>query len=837
PLEISDALKDIGCAVLARESAKPRPSKKPEEWTLAAKCFNGALALCEQDTKRCDVLLFLMTDVEKRFLEIECGKKLESPLDPNDYMKRRKRLATIRYLYAEPDFWVDDYLKITKGKDLKFIRAVFDDRPWIGKVLQTFSGMMTDFSKDLLEEIYPVLGFPSNPLKPVFMGSIAQGIMGLYSDLEFAFLMANASPENLEHARKVAKLFEIRVICLGETPFNFLQHGRVSPTPKGFCFDEGGNTPLGKGGNEELIRTPSGLAQFQSPANSDLILSNALRAASGYGDPLYEQYVTEMKVILDSFNPKNELTLRKKMVLELIEGHLRQFEPIMSRDKEEFLEFDIKMELLRLPVFLVVGLAEYVGIVAERNPFVILEELKKQKVLNDIAVNHILKALRSALILRVLAHVHYGRECDRVFHPCMRDRKDLNVKDPFFLLHKDVVNIIHIYRVLFPMHRFFKQFIKTRDLAALSRQNFYEETLFSQWETQEMFNRNRDEKYDPVYDDQIRDIIAKQRAAEEKEASKQLVADQSKLEKKPIVSKMSQKSTESQKFTLAPDDPFRAILESEHLDVAKIEAKQKESAKIMAEAEETQATAAAFLTSLANQSQQSVEAKKTPDSPYEVAKRRVDSLSAKQAAFERNAREARIRQDRFKQIYANRRRELLSRGVVKNVIQKDFANVKWAKDEFEKKRATLEEFEYNRHIQKAEREIELLVKEGRIAQKVIQNGQPVISSNGIFDYRGDKQAILTNQEYELYKRTRDHLISEVMEAERELHEMRKIYEETKQNLDPQTKKKLDEMDKAKAVLEEAWEDYFQNKPGAYERLAFAIENGKKFKKAKELFKP
>lgn len=188
----------------------------------------------------------------------------------------------------------------------------------------------------------------------------------------------------------------------------------------------------------------------------------------------------------------------------------------------------------------------------------------------------------------------------------------------------------------------------------------------------------------------------------------------------------------------------------------------------------------------------------------------LNTLTRIQEAVEREAREAKTKQDRIKQEYAIRRQNYLSQGMVKQSLLKDTANVKWAKVELAKKRAKLEEFDYNRHIPKAKRELDLLALQGR------RPGIP-------FEFKGDPQAHLVNMEYKLYMRARDHLIGEIEVAERELSYMKKIYEETKQYLDPKTKQSLDEKDRAQEAIEKGWQDYVENKPGARERLAAAIK--------------
>ena len=100
-----------------------------------------------------------------------------------------------------------------------------------------------------------------------------------YSDFEFALLIKKETPEILAYFRQLIQWFELQIINLGETEIKILDNGHYSPVASGLSFDGGGNTPLGKKGYVELIKTPSKLAEFQSERfyKEDMILSNILR--------------------------------------------------------------------------------------------------------------------------------------------------------------------------------------------------------------------------------------------------------------------------------------------------------------------------------------------------------------------------------------------------------------------------------------------------------------------------------------------------------------------------------------------------------------------------------
>ena len=121
-----------------------------------------------------------------------------------------------------------------------------------------------------------LLGPPPVQWACMGMGSMSRSEMCPYSDIEFAFLIAQETPEALAYFHLLSQLLELQIINLGETKYSVFGEKEPSPTPKGFCLDTGGNTPLGYG-VYELIGTPKQLARFQTPEwiDQNIILANA----------------------------------------------------------------------------------------------------------------------------------------------------------------------------------------------------------------------------------------------------------------------------------------------------------------------------------------------------------------------------------------------------------------------------------------------------------------------------------------------------------------------------------------------------------------------------------
>ena len=246
---------------------------------------------------------------------------------------------------------------------------------------------------------------------------------------------------------------ELQVIHIGETAIKILDHGHESPVMRGFSFDDGGNTPLGKQGYVELIKTPEELAQFQSERfyEEDLILSNVLRGADRIvgSESLHKKYVTAVQTMLNARSAKSPLSIAQARALNLLQGHLVEFEPRIDKKKEETPIYNIKVELYRLPSFLIAGLADYFGI-GEQNTWKRLEALVKAKVLSAEGARHLQDAMAATMRLRIRCHHYYGKECEDVYHPNMQLKGLGNkLQNVFVLTDSDINQIIEIYRVIF----------------------------------------------------------------------------------------------------------------------------------------------------------------------------------------------------------------------------------------------------------------------------------------------------------------------------------------------------------------------------------------------------
>jgi len=456
---IAHAVKGIGCIFLEKK-----------QWAMAAKLFNGALALYQSISHSTGEQLALgkMVETERRFLQTECGitkQKILNLITAENILKNRDQLQAIRHALIQ---------EIRKGQ-----------KP-CPELFAQFSDHMALFLDQMVKPLYPILGKPPCEYALIGLGSLARREMSPYSDLEFALLLQKNSPKEAHYFRQLVKLLELEVINLGETAIKILEHGLESPTPRGFSYDDGGNTPLGKEGYVNLYGIPEEIARFQTPRfyDEDLILSNVMRTAGLLigNRPLLDHYFNKAEEILAAPSSKPPLKVREERMLNLMKGYLAEFAPRIDRQKEENPLFNVKAELYRLPNMLITALADYYAI-SSGNTWSRIDLLQQQNIISSEGAKNLKKVMSDILHLRARAHLHYKGECDDVFHPSIK-RKDSEIvakmRNLFTLSDQDIQTILMIYRVLFPLNKAFENAVKEGNFQPLSSLTFYDDSLVAQ---------------------------------------------------------------------------------------------------------------------------------------------------------------------------------------------------------------------------------------------------------------------------------------------------------------------------------------------------------------------
>ena len=446
-----------------------KADSKYEHWIIAATIFNAAYAIGPPDKQ--EIALEWMAEVERSFLRNTCAlddSQIESAVNPDLYMQRRKKLDEYR-----------NSINSTKNTE---------------DCARIFSNKIIQFDSEIIAHICKTLGISPKLVAWILIGSGHRRELCPYSDFEGVMLKANKSELLHQKLKNAAILFEIHTINLGETPCHLMKGW----TPKGRCFDDGGNTFLGKATqgkesekkSEELIKTPEELAAYQSPhkfderygSQADMILSHVLNSASLlWGNPelLNDYYIAKARYY-NGIRPGEKLSFRELRGLKIMQDSLP---PDLFIKMEERYCFDIKKKFMRPISFFIQGLCIYLNIDDRSDTlktFTLLSTLK-DKYIQYEAYLKLYVAFSTALRLRYRCHLHYKTECDFAYHPFWKNENN-EVKDPFMLTVQDMKEIIYIYRVLFPLNAFIQSFVEKPDLNELRKQTFSEPTLFKTWE-------------------------------------------------------------------------------------------------------------------------------------------------------------------------------------------------------------------------------------------------------------------------------------------------------------------------------------------------------------------
>ena len=440
-----------------------------KHWIQAAKLLNCAIALCEQNPKQSSSIS--QENLFKKLEHIEALFLYDKKVTPLE--KNRHSVVSYR-------------------THLKEIRAGFIDQchkeeSKIQEMMKALTNAYQQLLYSILIDCQTCLGPPPVHWACIGMGSMARGEMSLYSDLEYAFLIAQKTEETLAYFRTLAELTALRLINMGETRFPIFakvlgeDSSLASPTKSGFSLDIGGNTPLGKPGFYELIDIPANLAQFQSETwmDRDIIVVNALSTVCliGGDKALFNTYNKKKQELLntgDGLFSFMGTPLRQKFALRMLKGHLQEFEPDLSHAKEKQKAFGIKKELYRPFQEVMNCLAIFYNLKAV-STIDRIQELEYLKVFSTEGAKNITWAVKQILSLRVEAHLFYQDEKEFLCHAEEGKPQESNL---LYLSPRLAPNIIQcireIYAILIPFWSSFKQFCIIPEKKTLNTLNFYD---------------------------------------------------------------------------------------------------------------------------------------------------------------------------------------------------------------------------------------------------------------------------------------------------------------------------------------------------------------------------
>lgn len=358
-------------------------------------------------------------------------------------------------------------LRLTEIRD----RLTTQDQTPIDQLLKGLTEEYKGVLTDLLKECIEILGPPPTRFAMVGLGSMARGEMCPYSDVEFIFLI-----EEKGHAyfRQLTRFMMLIMVNFGETNFPLVKGG-TSLAPSGFSMDIGGLSPLGATRGEEqiyeLIGTPEEIAELQTQSwleknNSQIILVNALRTSCRIcGDKsLYSNFLKRTKEIYtssftssSSASTSSPPSLSQTRAIELMKAAIVEFGTELGEERLNERGVGIKKEFYRLIQSVVSALGLFFGL-KQNNTFDQINELYKRGIISIIVANQLKRTLKSALELRLQAHLFYREEKDILYRA--RDEEDKSAHGLLVVTPQMKQIIKEIYRVLFPLQEKAKQFVE-----------------------------------------------------------------------------------------------------------------------------------------------------------------------------------------------------------------------------------------------------------------------------------------------------------------------------------------------------------------------------------------
>ena len=448
---------------IGKAKAEKEQVKKENFLIVGAKILNCALILVpNQNTLFQNYLFKRLEEIETLFLECQGVKII---IKKNAIQESRKQLNDIR----------------------KTARDSHQNGKSIQEILFNMTQDFIQLLRDLISQTQELL--PPAPVKwaAMGMGSMSRGEMCPYSDIEFAFLIKKDSHEASDYFHRLSKILEFKIINLGETKFPVFGEQYPSPTPDGFCMDTGGNTPLGVTGVYELIGSPKTLAQFQTVQWMDrsIILPNATSHVCFIAgkERLIADYNKEKAKIQDLIDKKATDKNRNVLSLRLLRGHVEEFAPNLTKEKEDISAFGIKKELYRPFQEIIGSLALFYQLKA-KTTFTRIDELVTLGIFTSEGGENLKKAISHVLKLRLQAHLFYKNEEEFLCHP--EEGKPLDPHLMYF--NQETIQILHeVYRVLIPFHRCSEEFLKSQNNKAFQNSSFYDKRSQDQGES---FDKN-----------------------------------------------------------------------------------------------------------------------------------------------------------------------------------------------------------------------------------------------------------------------------------------------------------------------------------------------------------
>ncbi|MBX9586383.1 MAG: hypothetical protein K2X50_03910 [Gammaproteobacteria bacterium] len=295
------------------------------------------------------------------------------------------------------------------------------------KIHSEISSLFRDFLRDIIiNQVLPFFWRPHCEFAIIPLGSTARGEMTPYSDLEFAILYERNEGEediNIKHYfRIITEYLYIKIANLGETrirgemsdfppgvDFTFDQS-----IPKGFTFDPGKNTPLGKKGEHELIGTPDEISRYLSidfiKRNSTLwtilntLSSENIIYSTKFGSSIVVDFIRIKNALINTVDYRSFLFDSMNVVLA-------RFRVSLGKLEDQGRVLNVKYGLYRLPNMLIDLLAIYYNL-SSASSWARLREMYEKELISKIAYYYLISIVSTCTMLRTVVYLENNSQCD-----------------------------------------------------------------------------------------------------------------------------------------------------------------------------------------------------------------------------------------------------------------------------------------------------------------------------------------------------------------------------------------------------------------------------------------
>ena len=480
----ADIDKHLECIVklgaIYKEKASSRIDKL--DYTRAAGLYNYAINVCrsrckgyiEDDAehiKKIDRFQKILAEIEMDFISnisknslVNIGIFIQERNDKNhnDRKLLKKIRDEARMELKQLDLLNQKLDKIIKTKNKEEIqKQELKIAIYTKNIYQRIANKTKLFIHSMVGDCIEVLGAAPCNYAIIGLGSFARGELTPYSDLECAILIddVNENEEKVytndakEYFRLLTHYLHFKIVGLGETILPILSIDSLNKigfyddiTPRGFTFDAllpgAYKWPLGRQNicdakgeklkDFELIGTKEELADYQTAegyeeklhlaevlANAELITSNN----KDQGNAILAKYHTIVTGKLAKRSASG-LEFYKKRGLDLLKEDIKQYQPI--KKGEERVIWNAKKEIYRFPEVVLEGICLYHNI-RKNNAWDKIEELQKQKIINQKAADNLKIALGIATEIRLRTYlVNYKMaddvEVNKPFNPSSKEQ-------------------------------------------------------------------------------------------------------------------------------------------------------------------------------------------------------------------------------------------------------------------------------------------------------------------------------------------------------------------------------------------------------------------------------